>query len=226
MKEKILALLMTTFAGVRKDGLNQLARTLALQATTDEEAKALVDKLTKEQVNEFVKEFRAEVDKEVSEGNKTYADNLKKKYDFVEKKAEPGKTEEPTPENPTNIQDIIKAAVSEAVKPLQEKLTGFEQGQVAKTRLQKLTEKLSGCKDEAFKARILKDFPRLKLDTDDEFAEYLTEIETDINVINQNVADAALVGQGAPIFGTPGKTDEDSFIQSMKEINTPAPESK
>jgi len=65
----------------------------------------------------------------------------------------------------------------------------------------------------------LKDFPRLKLDTDDEFTEYLTEIETDINVINQNVADAALVGQGAPIFGTPGKSEEDTFVQAMKAIN-------
>lgn len=224
MKEKILALLMTSFTGVRKDGLTQLARALALQVGTEDEAKALVDKLTKEQVDNFIKEFRGEVDKEVSEGNKTYADNLKKKYDFVEKKAEPGKDPEPDKPDPTNIQDIIKAAVSEAVKPFQEKLAGFEQGQVAKTRLQKLTDKLSGCKDEAFKARILKDFPRLKLDTEDEFSEYLTEIETDINTVNQNVADTALMGQGAPIFGTPGKTDEDSFIQSMKEINTPTPE--
>jgi len=55
MKEKILALLMTAFAGVRKDGLTQLARMLAIQATTDDEAKVLVDKLTKAQVDEFVK---------------------------------------------------------------------------------------------------------------------------------------------------------------------------
>ncbi|KAF5072881.1 hypothetical protein DSECCO2_197690 [anaerobic digester metagenome] len=219
MKEKLFALLVAKFAGVRKDGLTQLARALSLQAANDEEAEVLVSKLTKDQVDTFIKEFRADVDKEVSEGNKTYADNLKKKYDFVEKKAEPGKTEEPTPENPTNIQDIIKAAVSEAVKPLQEKLTGFEQGQVAKTRLQKLTEKLSGCKDEAFKARILKDFPRLKLDTEDEFTEYLTEIETDINTVNQNLANAGLVEQGQPIFGTPGKSEEDTFVQAMKAIN-------
>lgn len=220
MKEKILALLMTAFTGVRKDGLTQLARTLALQAADEEEAKALVSKLTKDQVDEFVKEFRADVDKEVTEGNKTYAENLKKKYDLVEKGGgDPGKDANPDKTDPTNIQDIIKAAVSEAVKPFQEKLAGLEQGQLQKTRLQTLNEKLSGCKDEAFKSRILKDFPRLKLDSDEEFNEYLTDLETDIVTVNQNVADAALVGQGVPIFGSAGKSDEDSFIQSMKEIN-------
>ncbi len=202
MKEKILALLMTTFAGVRKDGLTQLARALALQAGTEDEAKALVDKLTKDQVDNFVKEFRGDVDKEVSEGNKTYADNLKKKYDFVEKKSEPGKEPDPANPDPSNIQEIIKAAVSEAVKPFQEKLAGFEQGNIAKSRLQQLTDKLSSCKDEVFKAKVLKDFPRMKFETDEEFLEYLTETETDVNTANQNVSDSALGAQGQPFSPT------------------------
>ena len=78
MKEKILALLQAKFAGVRKDGLNHLARSLALQATNEEEASALIEKLTKEQVETFVKEYRAEVDKRFLEGNKTFETNLKK----------------------------------------------------------------------------------------------------------------------------------------------------
>lgn len=41
MKEKILALLLTAFAGVRKDGLTQLARVISLQVANEEEAKAL-----------------------------------------------------------------------------------------------------------------------------------------------------------------------------------------
>ncbi len=92
MKEVILALLIAKFSGVRKDVLNHLARTFALQATNENEAKALVDKITDAQVNEFVKEFRTDVDKEVSESNKTFEANLKKKYEFVEKgkKVEPG----------------------------------------------------------------------------------------------------------------------------------------
>ena len=44
MKETILALLIAKFSGVRKDGLTALARSLALQCTTEDEAKALVEK--------------------------------------------------------------------------------------------------------------------------------------------------------------------------------------
>ena len=82
MEDKIIALLTAQFPGVRNDRLRQLARILALQCATDEESKALVEKLTKAQVDGFIKEFRKEVDKEVSESNKTFEANLKKKFDL------------------------------------------------------------------------------------------------------------------------------------------------
>lgn len=198
MKDTILALLLASFSGVRKDGLNQLARTLALQVTTEEEAKALVGKLTTEQVGEFVKEFRADVDKEVSESNKTYETNLKKKYDLVERKAteEPGKGGN----GDNDIAALVKAAVADAVSPLQAKLDGYEQDGIAKSRLQTLSDKLSTCKDDNFKAQALKDFGRMNFNSDEEFNEYLTEKEAAIATANQNVADAALGGQGKPFF--------------------------
>jgi len=200
MKEKILALLMAAFTGVRKDGLNQLARTIALQAATEDEAKTLVDKLTKAQVDEFVKEYRAEVDKEVSDGNKTYESNLKKKFDLVEKKnPEPG-SDDKMPKGGDDIAALVKAAIAESISPLQAKLEGYEKGEIAKTRLQSLSEKLSTCKDDNFKAQALKDFGRMNFNSDEEFNEYLAEKETAIATANQNVADAALGGQGKPFF--------------------------
>lgn len=202
MKEKILALLLASFAGVRKDGLNQLARTLALQATTDDDAKALVDKLTKAQVDDFVKEFRADVDKEVSESNKTVETNLKKKFDFVEKKnPEPGGDDSKNKGgDPNDIATMVKNAVADAVKPLQTELEKYKAGDVAKIRLQSLNEKLNGCKDETFKAKALKDFGRMHFDTDEAFNEYLTDTETDIATANQSAADSALASQGKPLF--------------------------
>ena len=83
MKDKIIALLVAKFAGVRKDGLARLAGALALNATTEEEAGALVEKLTKEQVDDYIKDYRKDVDKEVSESNQTYEGTLRKKYDLV-----------------------------------------------------------------------------------------------------------------------------------------------
>lgn len=223
MKETILALLIAKFSGVRKDGLTALARSLALQCTTEDEAKALVEKITDAQVNEFVKDYRADVDKEVSESNKTFETNLKKKFDFVEKQTEPGGKQTPKPA-PNDIAATIKAAVAEAVKPFQEKLMGYEQDNIAKSRLQSLNEKLANCKDENFKNQTLKDFARMKFDTDDDFNEYLAEKEKDIATANQNKADTDLGNSGgSPLFAqkeesgiSKGVAD---FISSQKPEN-------
>lgn len=223
MKETILALLIAKFSGVRKDGLTALARSLALQCTTEDEAKALVEKITDAQVNEFVKDYRADVDKEVSESNKTFETNLKKKFDFVEKQTEPGGKQSPKPD-PNDIAATIKAAVAEAVKPFQEKLMGYEQDNIAKSRLQSLNEKLANCKDENFKNQTLKDFARMKFDTDDDFNEYLAEKEKDIATANQNKADVDLGNSGgSPLFAqkeesgiSKGVAD---FISSQKPEN-------
>ena len=201
MKDKILALLIVAFSGVRKDGLNQLARTLALQATTEDEAKTLVGKLTKEQVDEFIKEYRAEVDKEVSDGNKTFETNLKKKFDLVEKKSQdPDDDSKTKGGDPNDIAAKLDAMLEKRLAPLQQKLDKYEKDDVAKTRLQSLNDKLTGCKDENFKAQALKDFARMQFDSDEAFNEYLTEKETAITTANQNMANAALGGQSKPLF--------------------------
>lgn len=216
MKEKLLALLIAQFSGVRKDGLAQLANALSFQATTDEEAKALVEKLTKDQVDIFVKEFRADVDKEVSESNKTFENNLKKKFDLIEKKNEPNS---PKPSNdPDDIQTVIKNAISEAVKPLQERLAGFEKGNVAKSRLQQLNEKLSACNDEAFKAKALKDFSRMNFETDDDFTEYLTDTETDVAAVNQNMSDLGITSQGKPIVPSGANTGKEASEAEISAV--------
>lgn len=223
MKDKILALLTAKFSGVRKDGLTALARSLALQCATEEEAKTLVEKLTDAQVGDFVKEYRAEVDKEVSESTKTFENNLKKKFDLVAKKPDP----EPDPNqkpDPTDMSEIIKAAVAEAVKPFQEKLSGYEADNIAKSRLQSLNEKLASCKDENFKAQTLKDFARMKFDTDEEFTEYLTEKEKDIATANQNKADVDLRNSGgSPLFSLKDESGISkgvaAFINSQKPEN-------
>lgn len=201
--QQILALLINKFSGVRKDGLEQMARILALQCTNEEEAKTLVEKITDAQVNDFVKEYRKVVDKEVSDGNKTFETNLKKKYDLVEKKTDPepgGGSNEP--KGGDDLATIVANAVAGAVKPLQERLEKYEQGEIGKSRLQALQDKLSACKDEMFKAQTLKDFGRMRFDDDNAFNEYLTEKEADIKTANQSLADAKLSGAGgAPQFG-------------------------
>lgn len=213
MKKTILALLVAKFQGARKDGLNVLAGILALQASTEDEAKTLVEKITDAQVNEFIKDYRKDVDKEVSESNKTFEANLRKKYEFKEKETEPGG--DPN-KNPNDIAEIVKAAVAAAVKPFEEKLSGYETKNIADSRLAKLNEKLNECKDETFKAQTLKDFARMTFANDDDFAQYLNDKTTDIANANQNVANAALGGaSGKPLFAQKG---DDGISKSVADF--------
>jgi hypothetical protein len=117
MKKIILALLVAKFQGVRKDGLSVMAGILALQAATEEEAKNLVDKLTDAQVNEFIKDYRKDVDKEVSESNKTLKPICARSTISRKRKPNPAVTRTRTREN---LAEIVKAAVAAAVKPFEE----------------------------------------------------------------------------------------------------------
>ena len=203
--QQILALLVAKFTGVRKDGLEQMARTIALQCANEEEAKNLVGKITDAQVNDFVKEYRKMVDKEVSDSNKTFEANLKKKFDLVAKKDEPEPKE-------GDIAAIVAKAVAGDMQPLQERLDKYEKGEIGKSRLQALQDKLSACKDETFKAQTLKDFGRMSFDSEEAFNEYLAEKETDIKTANQSLANDTLSGAaGAPQFS---QKDESGISQA------------
>lgn len=230
MDEKILALLIAAFSGVRKDGLKMLARTIALQASTEEEAKAIVEKLTKTQVDNFIKDYRSDVDKEVSDGTKTFEENLKKKYDFVEKGGNPnpapgeGEGGKKGKNEGEDIATIIANAVAGAVKPLQDKLEKLEKVDAAKSRLQMLNEKLNTCEDDAFKAKALKDYNRMSFESDEAFNEYLTDTEKDIAEVNQRKANENLGGQGRPMFAQKNEsgisTGVAQFIESQKSASS------
>lgn len=217
MKEKILALLLAKFAGVRKDGLAQLATAMSIQAADESEATALVEKITADKVNDFVKDWRKDVDKEVSESKKTIEDNLKKKYDFVEKK-EPANPD-PDKKDPNDIAAIVAAAVSKAVEPLQQKLLGFEGAKTNETRLQQLQSKLDGL-PESFKKQKVEDFSLMQFESDEKFTEYLAKMETGVAEFKQELADNGLSGHSKPLFGDGKLSEEDAFVNSMKAINS------
>lgn len=202
MKQKLLELLNAKFLGkgVRKDGLAQLANSLAITVTTEEEAQALVDKLTDEQVTEFVKDYRKDVDKEVSTSTKTYETSLKQKYDFVEKKSEDPNPPAGTPEAGAgaDVASIVAKAVADAVKPFADQLSAFKGAETAKTRFEKLQETLKDA-PVLFKENTLKNFNRMKFESDEDFDAYVTETSADLAKYKQETAD-----EGLRKFGTPG----------------------
>jgi hypothetical protein len=223
MKEKILALLLVQFAGVRKDGLNHIANVLSFQVNTEDEAKTLVGKLTAEQVNSFIADWRKEADAEISKANKTYEAGLRNKYDFTEKKTEvttPPVTTEPGNFDAAAFQKMFNDSMEKLVKPLQETIASLKVEKTKETRIQALNAKLGECKDENFKAKALKDFARMQFDTDEAFTEYLTDTEADVKTANQNVADSGLGAQSHPLVSnTPpnGKEATDAEITAVMD---------
>lgn len=215
MKEKLLALLQTKFAGVRKDGLNQLATVMALTVTTEEEATSAVDKLTEQSVGQFVTGWRKDVDSEISKANKTYEDGLRKKYDFKEK----GNPNPPTSSTELNA-EAIAAIVQKAIEPFASELNSIKTTKVVETRKQLLAKELEGL-DEGFRTPYLSAFDRMNFKDDDDFNAHLTNVKAEVAKIQQSLIDKGLSQQSKPMFGSgSAKTDEDVFIQNMKAINT------
>lgn len=219
--QEILALLTAKFSGARKDGLMQLARVLSLQCATKEEAEAAVNKLTDAQVGNFIKDFRADVDKEVSDGVKTSEANLRKKYDFKEKTVDP--KPEPGGGGGDDIAAIVKAAVADAVKPYADELAKIKQTDVNRTRLQRLNDALANCKNTTFKEQTLKDFARMQFVDDASFDEYLTDKTADITTANQAFADENMSRSGGtPLFSNKSENGISQAVSDYVASKDPA----
>ena len=193
MFEKIIELLTSKFTGIRKDAIEMLARNLALQCDNDDDVIAAIGKLTDEKVNEFVKGYRSQVDKEVSASISANEKNLRKKYDFVEKKEgnEPKKTEG---NDANDISAIINAAIAKAIEPFQNEISNLKQENTSKSRLQQVNDKLNACKNDVYKNQMLKAYQKMAFADDDKFNEYLTELDSDIAEANQSFANDSLRG--------------------------------
>ena len=192
MYEKLVALLVAKFAQARKDGLQQLARSLALQVADETEAQALVDKLSAEKVTDFIKEWRKEVDSEITKGTKSYEENLKSKYDFVEKKA-------PTPASadPNDVATLIANAVKQAVEPLQVEIQSLKLGKTADTRKQTLENALKDV-PLVLKSSVIKNFDKMNFESDEDFNAFLSEMQNDLKQAHQEAVNSGLGGFPRP----------------------------
>lgn len=216
--ESILSLLKTTFSGVREDGLNQLARTLALTVDTEEAAKAAVAKLSADAVTKFVQDWRKDADAEITKANKTYEDGLKKKYNFVEK-------QEPTPPQPTpapganglsaeDVAKIVTEAVSKATQPLQAQIDAFKGGALQAEREKQLVNALGDKVPQPYKDAVIDGFRARTFENEEDFTNYLNTQKTNAAAMQQQVADAGLGAAAAPNFGTVNKDGVSAAVQA------------
>ncbi|QEL01568.1 hypothetical protein FKG96_12375 [Olivibacter sp. LS-1] len=105
----------------------------------------------------------------------------------------------------------------ESNNALKAELTTLKAGGLAQTRRQQLEGKLKDA-PEKFKARILRDFDRLKIDSDEDFTNYLADIEQDVADEIQAQADAGLGDQPVSGIGTVKKLKDDEVSSEMKEL--------
>lgn len=216
MKEKILALLQTKFAGVRTDGLNQLATTMALTVTTEEEATQTVEKLTAEMVGQFITDWRKDIDSEITKANKTHEDNLKKKFNFVEKGAHPKDPEpepNPNPNPPALTSEAIAAIVQKSIEPFVTELASFKTIKTVEARRQLLENELAVL-DEGFRTPYLNAFDRMNFKDDDDFNSHLETVKTDVAKLNQSLIDKGLSGN-RPIMSF-GKSNKEGVSEATQ----------
>ena len=229
LQEKILALLVAKFQGVRKDGLQQLAAAIGLQVASEEEANQVVDKLTADKVNGFVTEWRRTADAEIKKANDTYEEGLRRKYDFKEKNT-PDPNPAPDPNKPADsgavTLDAISKLIDSKLKGVQDSITTLNADKVATSRRELFVAELDNAKIEG-KTRdvMLKNFDRANtFASDEDFNSYLTEAKGDIAALAQERADAGLQGHDKPIFGAVNKEGVSSgvadYIKAQTESKT------
>lgn len=228
LQEKILALLVAKFQGVRKDGLQQLAAALGLQVASEEEANQVVDKLTADKVSAFVTEWRRTADAEIKKANDTYEEGLRRKYDFKEKNTEtppaPG-TDKPTDGGAVTL-DAISKLIDNKLKGVQDSITTLNADKVATSRREQFVAKLDEAKVEGRQREMmLRNFDRAKttFTNDDDYNNYMTEMQGDIAALQQERADSGLQGHEKPIFGAVNKDGVSSgvadYIKERAESN-------
>ncbi len=219
MKQKLLELLTAKFlwkGTTRKDVLARLASAFATQCTTEEEAQALIDKVTVEQVTDFEKEHRSEVDSEIAKATKTALENAGKGKGGEGAGDPEPKKEEGGSSDPTDIASIVAAAIEKANAPLLQEINSIKAGKTTETRLSQINDILKDVKDETLKNTISKNFPRMSFENDEEFAEYLAEIQIDVTTSNQSFINQGLTNH-QPSFG---EKAPDGVSSSVKDFIT------
>lgn len=202
-QEKILSLLISKFSQARKDGLQHLARSLSLQVTQEAQIQALIENISEEKVTEFIKQWRKEVDTEVTKSNKSYEETLRAKYDFKEKGT-------PTPPNaPNDVATLIAQAVKNAVEPLQTELQSLKTGNQTQARKQTLETALKDV-PQGLKSFVLNQFEKMNFETEEEFSQFVTQSQTELKKVQQEAVQSAVGGFPRPV--------NSSFQSSQEKI--------
>jgi hypothetical protein len=227
MKVKIFAALKTKYKtlGFSDKALDGVADILSKTVTEESAIDAAI-----EGVEPLLKGFQGDIDNRVTQAVEKAKKEAGKKPVTVKKAGdgddpgaggEPG--DDPKPDDDKNVPAWAKALI-DSNKALAEKLQTLEADKATTSRRKTLEDLLAKeeHKDipEQTKARILKDFGRMKFEKDEDFAAYLEETTTDIAAISQEMADKGLGQSATPTMG--GKKTKEGVSAEVQAYVTEA----
>lgn len=220
MRKEILDALRTKFPGVSEAILGRIADKLSKTATTAEQVATAVEGVTIQQVIDSYGDSRA------TEAQQTAVSNYEKKHGLKDGQKVQGGAPASEPSNETqpaaggtDLASQITAAVTAAVKPLQDEITALKAGKVSETRQQKLNGIIGKLPE-----NLRKPYTRISVKdmTDEEFETLSTEVTAEVDGLLADVdAKGAVFGKpttgaGKPQSGKePTKEEVDAVAKAM-----------
>ena len=116
------------------------------------------------------------------------------------------------------LKSILGEIVSSAISPISKRLDAIEGSKIADTRLSRVKEiakKAGG----SYEKTILKNFGRMTFESEDDFAEYLTEVTADVDSYAQEHSNEGLRNNPKPKGGSgdSGKTIDPALQERISE---------
>ncbi len=226
MKKKLIELLEAKFQGARKDGLQQLANSLALTVTTEDEATALVGKLTAEQVEDYIKEWRRVADAENSAAAQTREKSIRDKYDLTEKGQQQQQQQQQQSQQgqggtftAQDIQKIVEEAVSKATQGLQNSVATMQASEVAKNRRERIEALFAKDTPESYRKTVMAGFEGRQFKDDAEFDTFAEQTKTNHAAFMQDLADRSLRGE-KPYTGGTNKDGVSTAVENYVKAKT------
>ena len=186
---------------------------------SDEDVNAKIDEQI-DAVLPYLQVSQSYANRLVEDARKKNDDDEPDDDDDDDKPTQRGKRQPGSKSNKTNKEENEDApawakGLVETVETLRGEIATLKGDKVTTSRKSKLAELL---KDSgSFGNRILKSFDRMKFETDEEFDDFYSEVEEDLNAYNQERADAGLANlSNPPAVGGKGVKKDDEVISDAE----------
>lgn len=186
-----------------------------LESVVDSISETLQEDATEEQIN-------AQVDAvipylKISQSAVTRIVNAKKKEE-TQPKAPKASTTTKEAEEGAEPEDKFEK-LFKVIEEQNQKIDALVNKEIKTSRREIYISKLKDLPEAVQKSK-LKDFDRMSFADQEDFEAFIEETEKDIPVIVQELADKELSEMGKPFLGKKNQSEEDTFIELMKSINT------